>query len=70
MTAGTDPLVQAVIDAWVVEGPHPEFHRQAKNRLRDDWPTLSRAIVELIDGRRGMFSTQYECPHHKSGRCT
>ena len=41
-----DP-VQAVIDAWTVEGPVPEYHRAAQDRLRRDWPVLADALDAL-----------------------
>lgn len=35
-----------VLAAWTVEGPCPEFHREAQDRLRRDWPTLANALDE------------------------
>lgn len=42
-----DPKVQAVIDAWLIEGPHPKVHQQAKDQLAREWPTLYRALEAL-----------------------
>lgn len=44
------PIEQAamkVIDALVVEGPHPPTHRAAERRLAKEWPTLHRALMDL-----------------------
>ena len=42
-----DDKVQAVIDAWTIEGPLPEFHYRIKRRVRREWPTLGRALDAL-----------------------
>lgn len=34
--------------AWLDAGPNPVFHRAMQDRLRGSWPTLVRAIEELI----------------------
>ena len=44
-----DPRVQAVIDAWTVEGPQPVLHRAEQRRLRRVWPTLGRALDALCE---------------------
>lgn len=48
-----DPrLVQAVINAWTVEGINPRHHRVAQARLRKEWPTLANAIEALVRDTR------------------
>lgn len=36
------------------EGPHPRYHRKQLERLKQEWPTLHNAIMELInDSQKG-----------------
>ena len=39
--------IQQVITAWVHEGPKPQYHRSAQERLRLEWPTLAFALDNL-----------------------
>lgn len=41
-------LLNAVRDAWVIEGPSPATHRQAQSQLAAHWPTLHRAVVAIV----------------------
>lgn len=40
--------VKAVVNAWTVSGPHPEYHRFEQARLGRKWPTLQTAITNLV----------------------
>jgi hypothetical protein len=33
-------------DAWFNEGPNPEYHQGQQERLKKEWPTLYKALVE------------------------
>lgn len=37
-----------VVNAWVIEGISPIYHRQQKVHLRTKWPKLYRAINQLV----------------------
>ena len=39
----------AVRNAWLIEGPRPDYHREAKRELMRRWPTLVRALSAVID---------------------
>jgi hypothetical protein len=43
--------IQAIINAWVVSGRNPEYHKHMQNKLRKDWPILVKAIEELVKNR-------------------
>jgi hypothetical protein len=48
---GSDPVTVAaarVVAAWVAPGIAPEHHYRWKDRVRQEWPTLGRAIDELV----------------------
>lgn len=40
--------VRKVIAAWVLEGKNPEFHKAEKEKLYKNWPTLAKAIDDLV----------------------
>ena len=40
--------VERVRKAFLDEGVHPPYHRRQVERLRKEWPTLYRAIMNLI----------------------
>ena len=40
--------VARVRKAMLDEGVHPPYHRRQVERLRQEWPTLYRAIMELV----------------------
>jgi hypothetical protein len=42
-----EELVKKVIDAWLVEGANPAFHKMMKEKLKREWPVLARAIENL-----------------------
>jgi hypothetical protein len=42
----TDAIRQ-VHDAWIVQGPRPDYHRQAQIHLMRDWPYLAAALDNL-----------------------
>jgi hypothetical protein len=42
-----ETTVRAVLRAWTVPGPVPEYHLVWKNRLRRDWPALAKALDDL-----------------------
>lgn len=44
-----DEAVQQVLNAWRVEGVSPNYHRQAQEMLRQQWPTLYWALVVLSE---------------------
>lgn len=46
------PELQAVIDAWNIPGPMPEYHRAAQRRLHIEWPTLAQALEALAEANR------------------
>jgi hypothetical protein len=39
--------VRAVIAAWTVPGPVPDYHRRMQNKLRQGWPALANALDAL-----------------------
>lgn len=45
--------VHAVLRAWLEEGVNPREHRRQKWLLRENWPTLHAALVELEKDSRG-----------------
>lgn len=36
-----------VHDAWTHPGPHPDYHHQAQETLRRQWPALAKALDAL-----------------------
>jgi hypothetical protein len=36
-----------VHDAWTHPGPRPDYHRQAQDTLRRQWPRLANALDAL-----------------------
>ena len=42
-------LVEPIIDAFTIEGSHPDYHRQQKRRLETEWGSLYFAIRELTN---------------------
>jgi hypothetical protein len=49
---GEADLVQAVVDAWTVEGPEPLYHQTMQVWLNDKWPVLAAALDALAGSRR------------------
>ena len=41
-------IAKKIVDAWLVAGPRPDIHREAKNKLRMEWPVLYYALEEFI----------------------
>lgn len=37
-----------LVSAWNVPGPSPEYHRYAQQQLSQQWPTLHRAVTNII----------------------
>lgn len=48
----THEEIQAVIDAWTVPGPQPEYHYAAQRRLRIEWPALAQALDKMVEAIR------------------
>lgn len=46
-----NPEVQAVIDAWTVPGPVPNYHYYMQEKLRREWPILTKAL-DALAGKR------------------
>lgn len=44
-----EEAAQAVVEAWTKPGPVPEYHAAHKLQLRRGWPTLHRAIADLVE---------------------
>lgn len=44
---------ERVLQAWLVEGKNPAYHRAQKERLRREWPTLYQAIQAMAEAFRG-----------------
>lgn len=42
-----ESAVDRILNAWVVKGPNPAYHRCIKAQLKRDWPTLVSAIDAL-----------------------
>lgn len=40
--------VDNIVRAWKVPGPRPDIHWREQERLRRKWPTLAKAIEELV----------------------
>ena len=51
----SEKRIEAVADAWVVEGPVPEAHRKAQELLRREWPVLAEALDALVTEGQGEF---------------
>jgi hypothetical protein len=45
--------IEMIVRAWVEPGPHPEVHRFQQQRLRDEWPSLARAVELLVAEEAG-----------------
>lgn len=48
MDQGVQRAVEAVVEAWTVEGPNPKHHRLWQQRVMEEWPTLAIAIINLV----------------------
>lgn len=46
--ADRDENIRRVRKALLDEGVHPPFHRRQVERLRQEWPTLYNAIMDLV----------------------
>jgi hypothetical protein len=44
---------KAVVDAWVIEGPHPEHHDRWCQNLIVNWPALANAVKNLVRKHKG-----------------
>jgi hypothetical protein len=44
-------VLDDVVSAWTVPGPHPQYHETAKARLRWDWSTLANAVERAAKAR-------------------
>lgn len=42
------PPVEAIVQAWTIEGPQPLYHNAAKNAVAQAMPLLARAIERLV----------------------
>lgn len=42
-------LAADVILAWSIEGRCPEYHRNMKDRVRRNWPSLAKSLDELSE---------------------
>jgi len=40
--------VRRVVEAWVVEGAQPTFHRHQMMMLEKNWPVMATAIKMLV----------------------
>lgn len=49
---GQRDAIAAIRDAWLIEGPRPDYHRKAKRHLIRNWPTLANAIIAAIKGEQ------------------
>lgn len=38
----------AIVQAWVRPGPAPRLHRREQDNLRERWPTLFQAVIDLV----------------------
>lgn len=47
------PPDRAVVEAWLNEGPNPEYHRQCKAEVRRLMPMLARQLERLAVGQTG-----------------
>lgn len=41
--------IEEIRNAWLVEGPCPEYHLRKKRELREEWPSLYNAIEQSIE---------------------
>lgn len=49
---GSEKLDQAILairGAILNEGMNPEYHREVMRTLQEEWPTLYRAVMRLIE---------------------
>lgn len=37
-----------ILDAWLIPGPHAPYHREMKNTVLLQWPSLGEAIEHLV----------------------
>lgn len=44
----TERLARTIIDAWLIEGRVPKYHRQQKQDLFRKWRPLANAIDDLV----------------------
>ncbi len=42
-------LLEAIVSAWLVEGPNPRYHREQKAHLWRMWPSLARACADAAE---------------------
>lgn len=42
------PPVEAIVQAWTIKGPQPQYHDFAKNAVARAMPLLARAIERLV----------------------
>lgn len=40
--------IEAVVQAWVNQGPVPGYHRHMQSKLRKEWPVLAKALEALV----------------------
>jgi hypothetical protein len=48
VSAAEEAAVRAVVQAITNEGRVPGYHRQVMQRHRSEWPTLWRALDQLV----------------------
>ena len=41
-------IINEIVNAIIVEGPRPDYHRSLLKRHRSQWPTLWAALDKLI----------------------
>lgn len=49
----TSQAIQKLIDAINNEGPVPLYHRHVMRKHRSEWPTLWKAIDEIVSLHEG-----------------
>ena len=52
MSKEIDKAAQAVVNAWVVSGINPAYHRLQQIHLREHWPRMFLAILALVKAAR------------------
>lgn len=41
-----DAVLEEICQAYLVEGPHPAYHRRIVQQLAEEWPTMYYAVLK------------------------
>ena len=40
--------MESLAEAWNDAGSHPKYHRKMQDTLREEWPTLAKAVERVV----------------------